>query len=64
MPSRVLPWTTEAEYLASWVWPSPRGGWYCRLTGVVFATEAEAVAYMRRRDREAGIVWPWQPGSG
>lgn len=52
----------EEEYLEAWVWPSKDKTWYCRALGAWFPTCEEAVAAHRRRDAEAGIVWPWQRG--
>ncbi len=70
MSGRVLPerkappmtsamWTNERDYMDSWVWPSWYGGWYCRIDRDWYATREEAEAAVRKRDREAGIVWPW-----
>lgn len=55
-----LPWTNQADYMESWVWPSERRGWYCRVTHEWYATREEAEAAVRRADRATGIVWPWQ----
>jgi len=56
-----MPWTTEQDYMDSWVWPSPStGGWYCRVDHQWYPTRAEAEDAVRRQDAEAGIVWPWQ----
>jgi hypothetical protein len=56
-----MPWADEREYMASWVWPSARGGWYCRVDRRWYDTRGEAEEAVRRADAEAGIVWPWQP---
>ncbi len=50
---------TEREYMEAWVWPSPGGGWYCRTNHQWYGTREEAEDAVRRKDREAGIVWPW-----
>ncbi len=57
------PWKNEEEYMAAWVWPSTHGNWYCRTDGKRYGTRDEAVEVTRRRDMEAGIVWPWNLGN-
>lgn len=55
-----MPWDNEREYMASWVWPTAAGGWYCRVTHEWHDTQEAAEEAVRRKDVEAGIVWPWQ----
>ena len=53
-------WSNEEEYMASWVWACPHGKWYCRIDHRHYDTQQEAEKAVRKRDKEAGIVWPWQ----